>query len=56
MKNAPARQGQSVFVLLPGNNDALITTAIRAQFLTRRGVPETRANLIAGLAFREVPA
>lgn len=48
-----ANGSEGVDVVFPTDFDGPITTAARAQFLARCGIPSHRASLIAGLAFGE---
>lgn len=50
-ENAPGRRAEGVVCLLAGDTDASTTTPLRHQLLSRLGVPFSRRDLIAGLAW-----
>lgn len=51
-QNTPARVGEGV-CKLGGYNDAHTTNRARVQYLAQRGIPQTRAALLAPFAFGE---
>lgn len=53
MQNTPGHKAEGVVCKLGGYSEPYTTTSARVQYLAQRGIPQTRAALLAPFAFGE---